>query len=97
MSLSDPQQLEVTRRKLDLLESRIETLQSENEELNELIKEGPVLIKMNNGDTFEIPSPEFAVVSDLRVHLLVRSESDGKLRAKILSLVCICSAKLLVS
>ena len=30
MSLSDPQQLEVTRRKLDLLESRIETLQSEN-------------------------------------------------------------------
>ncbi len=69
----------------------------DREELNQLIKEGPVLIKMNNGDTFEIPSPEFAVVSDLHVHLLVRSESDGKLRAKILSLVCICSAELLVS
>jgi hypothetical protein len=69
----------------------------DREALTELIKQGPVLVKMNNGDAYEIPSSEFALVSDLHVYVLVRSESDGKLRAKILSLVAICSAETLVA
>lgn len=70
----------------------------DREALTELIKQGPVLVKMNNGDAYEIPSSEFALVSDLHVYVLVRSESDEKLRAKmILSLVAICSAETLVA
>lgn len=60
--------------------------------LVDLINEGPVRIRMNNGDQFDIPSSEFAIVSDLHVHVLVR-DKDGTLRSRILSLVCICSAE----
>ena len=64
----------------------------DREELMKLIKTGAVQLKMNNGDVFDIPSSEFAIVSDLHVHLLYRAD-DGRLRANILSLVCICSAE----
>ncbi|MGL4514136.1 MAG: hypothetical protein ACRCT8_13680 [Lacipirellulaceae bacterium] len=62
----------------------------------ELIRLGPVRIKMNNGDTFDVPSIEFATVSDLTAAVLVRSE-DGKLRHRLLSLVAICSVEPLAS
>jgi len=65
------------------------------EELTELIRQGPVRVKMNNGDTFEIPSSEFATVSDISAAVLVRD--DGRLIHRHLSLVCICSAEVLPS
>ena len=59
-------------------------------ELTRLIAQGPVRIRMNNADTFDIPNAEMATVSDISAAMLVRSE-DGRLRHQHLALVCICS------
>ena len=64
----------------------------DREELIHLIHQGPVRVRMNNGDQWDIPSAEFAIVGDLHAAVLVRDE-DGIRRAKILSLVCISSAE----
>jgi hypothetical protein len=40
---------------------------------------------MNNGDTYELPSPEFAIVGDYSMSVLVRDK--GHLLNKILALV----------
>lgn len=64
-------------------------------ELTELIRQGPVRVRMNNGDTYEIPSSEFAAVSDISAAVLVRN--NGKLTFRHLALVCICSVELLPS
>jgi hypothetical protein len=40
---------------------------------------------MNNGDTYDVPSPEFAVVGDFSMTVLVRDK--GRLLNKILALV----------
>ena len=69
----------------------------DREELTELIRQGPVRIKMNNGDSFDVESSEFASVSDIAAAVLVRDEEDGKLRHKHLSLVCIGSVEPLAS
>ncbi len=66
------------------------------EEFADLVKQGTVLLKMNNGDTWEI-TDDTSLIGDLHVHVLHRSDSDGKLRVKLLSLVCICSAELIES
>ncbi|MBP87669.1 MAG: hypothetical protein CMJ64_13255 [Planctomycetaceae bacterium] len=42
----------------------------DHEVFNELVKQGPVLLKMNDRDTYEVPSTKFALVSDLHVHVL---------------------------
>ncbi len=60
----------------------------DREELNMMIREGPVRITMNSGQVFEIPSPEFAIVSDISAYVLLRSEG-GKLIAARLPLVTI--------
>ncbi len=65
-------------------------------ELNELIKQGPVRIRMNNGDVWDVPSPEFGIVGDIHAHILHR-DADNVLRGRILSLVAMCSAELLDS
>jgi hypothetical protein len=41
---------------------------------------------------YDIPNSEFAIVSDLHAHVLVR-RPDGRLGSKILSLVCMVSAE----
>ena len=64
----------------------------DRDELIHLIRQGPVRVRMNNGDVYEIPDSEFAVVGDLHAAILVRDD-DSVLRARILSLVCICSAE----
>ncbi len=64
----------------------------DRDELIHLIHQGPVRVRMNNGDVWEIPSAEFAIVGDLHAAVLVRDD-DGIRRAKILSLVCMCSAE----
>lgn len=58
----------------------------DREELTRLIKQGPVRILMNDGNAYEVPSAEFALVSDIAAYTLYRAE-DGKMRTMILPLV----------
>ncbi len=62
----------------------------ERKELAQMIAQGPVRIRMNNGDTVDIPNAEMATVSDISAAVLVRDE-DGRFRHRHLALVCICS------
>lgn len=66
----------------------------DREELTNLIAQGPVRIRMNNGETMDIPHAEMATVSDISAAVLVR-DTDGRLRHRHLSLVCICSVEVL--
>ena len=66
----------------------------EREELNALIARGPVRVRMNNGETYDIPNSEMAAVGDISADVLVRGD-DGRLRHRFLSLVCICSVEVL--
>lgn len=59
-------------------------------ELSRLIAQGPVRIRMHNGETVDVPNAEMATVSDISASVLVRDE-DGRLRHRHLALVCICS------
>jgi hypothetical protein len=58
----------------------------DREELIKTIEHGPVRIHMNNGAVYDIEKPSFALVAELTVAVLYRSE-DGKLRNVILPLV----------
>lgn len=58
----------------------------DREELNEWIRQGPVRITMNSGDTVDIIHPEMAIVSSMTAVVLVRCD-DGKYRHKIFPLV----------
>jgi hypothetical protein len=64
----------------------------DREALMEMIRSGPVRVRMNDGDEYDIPNPEFAVVSDSHAHVLVR-RPDGRLGARMLALVSIVSAE----
>jgi hypothetical protein len=64
----------------------------DREALMELILSGPVRVRMNSGDEYDIPNSEFAVVNDLHAVVLIR-QPDGRLKTKILSLVCMVSAE----
>lgn len=50
------------------------------------IKAGAIRVHMNDGRSFEILSPEFAIVDSIAAHVLTRDD-DGKYRARILALV----------
>jgi hypothetical protein len=58
----------------------------DRKELTKLIADGAVRITMNSGRTFEIPSREFAIVSDIAAYALYRAE-DGLMRTAVLPLV----------
>lgn len=58
----------------------------------DLIRNGPVRLRMNNGDEYIIPNSEFAIVDDMNAYILVKKD-DGRLKSRLLSLVCICSAE----
>ncbi|MBP85330.1 MAG: hypothetical protein CMJ64_01220 [Planctomycetaceae bacterium] len=64
----------------------------DREELMRLIAQGPIRVRMNNGETFEVPNAEIATVSDISAAVLVRDE-DGRLRHRHLALVCICTVE----
>ena len=64
----------------------------DRETLQTAIKEGPIVVRMNDGSRYEIHGPEFATVSDIAAAVLVR-DPDGKLRHRLLSLVCMCSVE----
>lgn len=65
----------------------------EAEELKEALRQGPVRLRMNNGDEFVVPHTEFISVSDYTAALLVREE--GPARHRIVSLMNISDIELL--
>jgi len=57
----------------------------EPDEVRKWLGRCPIRIRMNNGDTYEIPSPEFALVGDYSVAVLTRK--DGHMLNLLLALV----------
>jgi hypothetical protein len=57
----------------------------EPDEVRTWLRRSPVRIRMNNGDTYDIPSHEFALVGDYSVVVLTRD--SGRMLNKILALV----------
>ncbi len=58
----------------------------DREELNQWIRQGPIRITMNSGDTVDIIHREMVTVSSMTAVVLVRCE-DGKYRHQVLPLV----------
>lgn len=58
----------------------------EKEEFEELIKECPLLVRMNDGREYRIEKPEFVIVGDYAASILYRNEK-GKLLNAIASLI----------
>jgi hypothetical protein len=56
------------------------------EELNKIVKQGPVRIRVNDGSAYEIMSSELVTVSDIAASILYRA-NDGKWRHVYLPLV----------
>jgi hypothetical protein len=57
----------------------------EPDELRAWIRRSPIQIRMNNGDVYDVPSPEFALVSDYSVALLTRD--NGRMLNRLLALI----------
>jgi hypothetical protein len=57
----------------------------EPDELRDWIRRSPIRIRMNNGDTYEVAGPEFALVSDYSVAVLTRE--NGRMLNRLLSLI----------
>ncbi len=57
----------------------------EADELRAWLAKSPIRIRMNNGDTYDVPSSEFALVSDNSVAVLARD--NGRMLNKLLALV----------
>jgi hypothetical protein len=57
----------------------------EPDEVRAWLRRTPIRIRMNNGDTYDLPNPEFAIVGDYSMSVLVRD--NGRLLNKILALV----------
>lgn len=58
----------------------------DREELNEWIRQGPIRITMNSGDTVDILNREMVTVSSMAAVVLVKFP-DGKFRHQIFPLV----------
>lgn len=59
----------------------------EPDEVKDWLRRCPIRIRMNTGDTYEVPSPEFALVSDYSVAVLTRE--NGRMLNRLLALVSI--------
>jgi hypothetical protein len=57
----------------------------EPEDVREWLKKCPISIRMNNGDNYEVTSPEFALVGDYSVAVL--SRRNGRMINSLLALV----------
>ena len=58
----------------------------DRDELNQWIRQGPIRITMNSGDTVDITNREFVTVSSMTAVVLVRVD-DGKYRHHVYPLV----------
>ena len=66
-------------------------------ELLDLLREGPIRIRMNDGRAYEVKSIEFASVSDISAAVLYQSAEDGKYRHVHLPLVTMSAVEPLVA
>jgi hypothetical protein len=57
----------------------------EPEEVKAWLRRSPIRIRMNNGDTYDLPSAEFAIVGDFSMSVLTRD--NGRMLNKILALI----------
>ncbi len=57
----------------------------EPDELRAWLSRGPIRIRMNNGDTYDVPGAEFALVSDYSVAVL--SRDNGRMLNRLLALM----------
>jgi hypothetical protein len=58
----------------------------DREELNDMIRQGPIRITMNSGDTVDILHREMALVGSMAAAVLVKGD-DGKYRHHLYPLV----------
>ena len=58
----------------------------DRDELNQWIRQGPIRITINSGDTIDITNREFVTVSSTATVVLVRDD-DGKYRHQVYPLV----------
>jgi hypothetical protein len=68
----------------------------DRKELNALIAEGPIRIRMNDGRSYDVENHDFICVSDISASVLCRGE-DGKLRHVHLPLVTMTAVEPLVN
>lgn len=57
----------------------------EPDEVRDWLRRSPVVVRMNNGDTYEVPGPEFALVGDYSMVVLTRDK--GRMLNKLISLM----------
>jgi hypothetical protein len=57
----------------------------EPDEMKDWLRRCPIRIRMNTGDTYDVPSPEFALVSDYSVAVLTRD--NGRMLNRLLALM----------
>ena len=57
----------------------------EPDEVKAWLRRSPIRIRVNNGDTYDVPGPEFALVGDYSVAVLTRD--NGRLLNKLLALM----------
>ncbi len=57
----------------------------EPDELRAWLSRGPIRIRINNGDTYDLPGAEFALVSDYSVAVL--SRDNGRMLNRLLALM----------
>lgn len=65
----------------------------DREELMELVRRGPIRITMNDGQSYDVPSVEHCLVSNISISVLVRSREDNQWRQMHLPLVTIASVE----
>jgi hypothetical protein len=58
----------------------------ERDEFIALLKPGPLKVRMNDGEIYEIAANSEAVVSDVAAHVLYR-HADGRLKTMVLPLL----------
>ncbi len=58
--------------------------------VSELLNLTPVTIAMNDGQKITVDNQEMIWVDDIAAHVIYRA-ADGKLRTRVLALVCMCS------
>jgi hypothetical protein len=58
----------------------------DREELNALVRQGPIRIRMNDGRSYDVENHDWISVSDIAAAVLYRAD-DGKLRHVHLPLV----------
>ena len=57
----------------------------EPSEVRDWLRRCPICIRMNTDDTYDVPSPEFTLVSDYSVAVLTRE--NGRMLSRLLALV----------